>query len=137
MSSEPKRSVTTRLVGMALVGAVCGALIYSLAAPKESCPTPPVGIPPTAYFDRANMEAITRAFGSWGGRFYLATREDGSVSVLAGPIKDSGEHIPYTSNTLQFHLFRALAGARTDMTSMDEATSELAVTAASTTMKPT
>jgi hypothetical protein len=132
MSTGSKKTSPTWLVGMALVGAACGALIYSLAAPKEPCPSPLVGITPTAYFDKASIEAITKATDNWGGRFYLA-KKDGRLSVLAAPIKESGEHIPYSGVTLQFTLYRSIVDSHTAMTPLTETEAGVAVKGASPT----
>jgi len=141
MDSETKKYSTAWLYGGLAVGAVCGALIYHFFKTDPClgcCPDDPKPGPVamSAFFDRTGIETITEAADAWGGRFYIAKGGDGSLSVLAGAIKEDGSHIADASGTLQFMLFKAIDDTRADVTYLTEDRAEAAVKDAATATKP-
>lgn len=120
------------LYGCALLAAACGAALFYFFAPKYPCPEcpecpEPIAVKWVACFDTDDMEAMLGATDAWGARFYLSAREGGGFSALAAPIKETGEHLPDASGTLQFRMFKGLSGSDADMYLLDETDSERAV----------
>jgi len=141
MSSDPKKYSAPALYGTLAVGVACGALICYFLKPdpcKDCCaPVKPGPIAMTAFFDGTSLDAIMKATDSWGGRFYLCKGDDGSLSVLSGPLHEDGSHSPDASGTLQFMVFKGISGDATEVTLLDEPRAEASVEAASTPDMPT
>ncbi|MBK9176825.1 MAG: hypothetical protein IPM46_10930 [Flavobacteriales bacterium] len=139
---EPKKYSAGWIYGTLAFGVVCGAIIYYFMKPdpcKGCCPDDPKPGPVamTGFLDGAAIASIADAPDAWGGRFYLAARADGSLTVLVGPIKEDGSHVPYEGETLEFRLFNSIADSRTELTPLSEERAEEVVKAASTAERPT
>lgn len=142
MSTDPKRYSASWLYGTLLLGAAFGAILYAFLKgdPCEGCCPPPPEPPTltmTGFFDRENVERLTKAPGATGARFYLAKDAAGAVSVLTGPIKEGGAHVPYAGDALEFRMFKGISGSATDMTVLNESDAEATVKRAGTTDRPT
>lgn len=80
--------------------------------PPASEPEPPKLI---ACYDAATIEAMM-ASGAAGIRFYLARPASGTEpTVLGGPYKDGGSHVPETGDELIFRRFKGISSTSTDM----------------------
>lgn len=139
---EPKKYSAAWIYGSLMFGVACGAIIYYFLKPDPCigcCPDDPkpTGVTMTGFLDGTSITSITDAADAWGGRFYLATRDDGTLSVLAGPIKEDGSHIPDASGTLQFIVFNSIMDSRTDVALLSEERAVAVVKAASSAERPT
>ncbi|HRD52983.1 MAG TPA: hypothetical protein PKY96_10095 [Flavobacteriales bacterium] len=142
MSTDSKTYSAAALYTTLIVGAACGAVIYYFLKPdpckgcNDDAPKP-IPVVMTGFFDRTSVSEMTGTAEAWGVRFYLSKRDDGALSVLAGPIKEDGAHTTDASGTLQFRVYKGISGDRTDMTLLSEDRAEAAVKAASTSDMPT
>lgn len=132
MTSKAKMYSAGWLYGCALVAAACGAALFYFFGPKYPCPEcpecpEPIAVKWVACFDTEDMEEMLGATDAWGTRFYLSAQEGGGFSALAAPIKETGEHLPDASGTLQFRMFKGISDSGADMNLLDETVSERAV----------
>lgn len=138
MSTKTKTYSAGALYASITLSLLTGGLIYYFFLRPPECALgcaeepKPVPVVMTGFFDSRGVNTIVDSPDAWGGRFYLAKSESGALSVLAGPIDTEGRHIADASGTLQFQLFKALAGDAADMTWLNEAEAERVVKDAST-----
>lgn len=101
---------TAAVVGFGLAWGF-GVLTCDVCPPATEPETPTL----IACYDAATIGAMV-ASEAKGIRFYLARPASGAeFTVLGGPYKEDGSHVPETGDDLTFRMFKGISGTATDM----------------------